>query len=86
MSIISQENWKEKYPRILHTKWEKFLAHSRYTTLASPEESGWWAGVGAVWGYDHEIFFRVQWRVLLRAILLVKAQQAGNRRTNDSTD
>lgn len=40
------------------------LAHSRCTT-ASPEESEWWIGAGAIWGYEPEIFFRIQGKVLL---------------------
>lgn len=40
------------------------MARSRYTAPASPEESDWWTRTGAFWGYDPEIFLRVQWREL----------------------
>lgn len=39
------------------------LAPSRCTALSSPEESEWWVGARAIRGYEHEIFFEVQWRV-----------------------
>lgn len=39
------------------------LTHSRCTAPASPEECEWWVGAGAIRGYEHEIFFQVQWRV-----------------------
>ena len=48
VNYISIKLKGKKNPSILHTKWGKFLASSRYTTSASPGTLGWWAGLRAL--------------------------------------